>query len=180
VKSVVGRNSGRYRFLQADVVVRTGDLEKAHHLSEGLEEAIKSGVSNVERVVIHYEPEVRTSFKYGIPLQDPGGAVSEHLGKAPYFALIELSAHDGSLLRQEILANRYGSEEKQKGLLVARMLVEEGVDVLFLKESLEGKGPSYVLADGGVESRLTQASSLAEILSDLESERSTVARADLA
>jgi len=180
VKSVVGRNSGRYRFLQADVVVRTSDLEKAHHLSEGLEEAIKSGVSNVERVVIHYEPEVRTSFKYGIPLQDPGGAMSEHLGKAPYFALIELSAHDGSLLRQEILANRYGSEEKQKGLLVARMLVEEGVDVLFLKESLEGKGPSYVLADGGVETRLTQASSLAEILSDLESERSTVARADLA
>jgi cation diffusion facilitator family transporter len=179
VKSVVGRNSGRYRFLQADIVVRTSDLEKAHRLSEGLEEAIKAGVSNVERVVIHYEPEVRTSFKYGVPLQDPGGAVSEHLGKAPYFALVELSAHDGSLLRQEILANRYGSEEKQKGLLVARMLVEQGVDVLLLREGLEGKGPSYVLADAGVETRLTQASSLTEILGELEMVRSTAAATDL-
>ena len=179
VKSVVGRNSGRYRFLQADVVVRTSDLDKAHRLSEGLEEAIKAGVSNVERVVIHYEPEVRTSFKYGVPLQDPGGVVSEHLGKAPYFALIELSAHDGSLLRQEILANHYGSEEKQKGLLVARMLVEQGVDVLLLKESLEGKGPSYVLADAGVVSRLTQASSLAEILGELGREHSSAATTDL-
>lgn len=178
VKSVVGRNSGRYRFLQADVVVRTSELEKAHRLSEGLEEAIRAGVSNVERVVIHYEPQVRTSFKYGVPLQDPGGTVSEHLGKAPYFAVIEFSAHDGSLLRQEILANRHGAEEKQKGLLVARMLVEQGVDVLLLRESLEGKGPSYVLADAGVETRLTQASSLAEILGELGREHSSAAATD--
>jgi cation diffusion facilitator family transporter len=178
VTSVVGRNSGRYRFLQADVVVRTSDLKKAHRLSEGLEEAIKGGVSNVERVVIHYEPEVRTSHKYGVPLQHPEGAVSEHLGKAPYFALLELSARDGSLLRQEILPNPYGSEETQKGLLVARMLVDQGVDVLLLKESLEGKAPSYVLADGGVATRLTEAATLAEIMSELERERSAAATID--
>ncbi|NIV37703.1 MAG: cobalt transporter, partial [Anaerolineae bacterium] len=55
VKSVVGRNSGRYRFLQADVTVRTADLEKAHRLSQELEENIRREVQNVERVVIHYE-----------------------------------------------------------------------------------------------------------------------------
>jgi cation diffusion facilitator family transporter len=167
VKSVVGRNSGRYRFLQADIVVGTGDLEKAHRISEQLEEAIRGQVSNVERVVIHYEPQVKTSLIYGVPLDDPSGTVSEHLGKAAYFGLVELKVSDRTLLRQEILANPYQAEEKQKGLQVARMLVDQGVDVLLLKEDLEGKGPSYVLADGGVETRITGAGTMSEIMREL-------------
>ena len=167
VKSVVGRNSGRYRFLQADIVVRTSDLEKAHRLSEQLEQAIRSGVSNVERVVIHYEPQIKTSVTYAVPLRDAAGAVSEHLGKAAYFALVEMSAEDGALVRQEIVANPYHALEKQKGLQVARMLVDQGVDVLLLKEDLEGKAPSYVLADASVEARSTEAQTLREIMSEL-------------
>ncbi len=167
VKSVVGRNSGRYRFLQADIVVRTTDLDKAHHLSEQLEEVIRDEVKNTERVVIHYEPQVKTSFVYGVPLQDANGTVSGHLGKAPYFALVELRAEDRALLRQEILANPHRQLEKQKGIEVAKMLVGQGVDVLLLKESLEGKGPSYVLADAGVETRLAEADTLSQLLAEL-------------
>ncbi len=167
VKSVVGRNSGRYRFLQADIVVRTTDLDKAHHLSEQLQEVIRDEVKNTERVVIHYEPQVKTSFVYGVPLQDANGTVSGHLGKAPYFALVELRAEDRALLRQEILANPHRQLEKQKGIEVAKMLVGQGVDVLLLKESLEGKGPSYVLADAGVETRLAEADTLSQLLAEL-------------
>jgi cation diffusion facilitator family transporter len=170
VKSVVGRNSGRYRFLQADIVVRTGDLEEAHRISEQLDEAIRDGVSNVERVVIHYEPQVKTSLIYGVPLENPSGIVSAHLGKAAYFGLVELKADDGTLLRQEILVNPYQAEERQKGLQVARMLVDQGVDVLLLKEGLEGKGPSYVLADGGVETRITGVNTLNEVVRELAAE----------
>ncbi|MGB9300169.1 MAG: cation diffusion facilitator family transporter [Anaerolineae bacterium] len=167
VKSVVGRNSGRYRFLQADIVVRTSDLDKAHRLSEQLDQAIRDGVSNVERVVIHYEPQLKSSLSYGVPLSDPKGTVSEHLGKAAYFALVELKVDDASLVRQEIVVNPYQALEKQKGLQVARMLVEQGVDVLLVREDLEGKGPSYVLADGGVETRITRAGTLSEVMSEL-------------
>ena len=170
VKSVVGRNSGRYRFLQVDIVVRASGLEKAHRLSEELERAIRDGVSNVERVVIHYEPQVKTSLIYGVPLSDPSGTISEHLGKASYFALVELKVDDASLVRQEIVVNPYQADEKQKGLQVARMLVNQGVDVLLLKESLEGKGPSYVLADAGVETRITGANTLSDIMSELGAE----------
>ena len=177
VNSVVGRNSGRYRFLQADIVVRTSDLEKAHHLSEQLEQAIREGVSNVERVVIHYEPQVKSSLVYVVPLSDARGTVSDHLGKAAYFALVEVKADDGSLMRQEIVANPHQALEKQKGLQAARMLVDQAVDVLLVRESLEGKGPSYVLADGGVETRITEANTLGEIVSELivESARSPTA-----
>ncbi len=167
VRSVVGRNSGRYRFLQADIEVRTSDLQKAHRLSEQLEQAIRSEVSNVERVTIHYEPQVKTTYTYGVPLENASGVVSAHLGKAPYFALVELRSNDGALLRQEILANPHQELEKQKGIEVAKMLVDHGVDVLLVKDSLEGKGPSFVLADAGVETRLTDAETLNQILAEL-------------
>lgn len=166
-KSVVGRNSGRYVFLQADVLLRTTDLERAHRLSEELERAIQREITNVERVIIHYEPQAKTSFIYGVPLQDRTGTVSGHLGKAAYFAIVELSAVDGALQREEILANPHKDLEKQKGLQAAKMLVSQGVDVLLVKEKLEGKGPSYVLADAGVETRLTEGVKLGEVLAEL-------------
>jgi predicted Fe-Mo cluster-binding NifX family protein len=105
-----------------------------------------------------------------MPPRDLKGTVSDHLGQAPYFALVELRAEDGALLREEIVANPHQALDKQKGLEVARMLVDRGVDVLLVRENLEGKGPSYVLADAGVETRITQAGSLEEILRDLEPE----------
>jgi len=95
------------------------------------------------------------------------GRSASNLGKAAYFALVELKVDDGSLVRQEIVVNPYQALEKQKGLQVARMLVEQGVDVLLVRENLEGKGPSYVLADGGVETRSTEANTLGEIVSEL-------------
>jgi cation diffusion facilitator family transporter len=166
--SVVGRNSGRYRFIQADIEVRTSDLEKAHRLSEDLERAIKEGVGNVERVVIHYEPRTKTIVTYGIPLREPAGDVSDHLGKAPYFALVEVSVKNGQVVRQETIANPYRDVDKQKGLQVARMLVDQGVDVLLVKESLEGKGPSYVLADADVQTRITQSGTLSDALREIQ------------
>ena len=71
------------------------------------------------------------------------------------------------MVRQEILANPHQQLESQKGIEVAQMLVGHGVDVLLVKESLEGKGPSFVLADAGVETRLTQAVTLEQILAEL-------------
>jgi cation diffusion facilitator family transporter len=171
--SVVGRNSGRYRFIQADIEVRTSDLEKAHRLSEDLERAIKEGVGNVERVVIHYQPRTKTSVTYGIPLQEPAGAVSDHLGKAPYFALVEVNAKNGRVVRQETIANPYRDVEKQKGLQVARMLVDQGVDVLMVRESLQGKGPSYVLADAEVQTRITESHTLSDVLREIQAEPDT-------
>ena len=52
---------------------------------------------------------------------------------------------------------------------MAKTLVRQGVDVLLVKESLEGKGPSYVLADARVETRLTEAESLTQVLDEVRS-----------
>lgn len=67
IKALTGRNSGRYRFLEAEVTLRVGDLEKAHTVSQRIEQTIRSEVPHVERVLIHYEPVARNHLRYALP-----------------------------------------------------------------------------------------------------------------
>jgi cation diffusion facilitator family transporter len=166
VRWVVGRNAGRYRFLEADQVLRVDDLEKAHAVSQRLERAIREQVPHVERVLIHYEPQVRTHLRYAVPLADVGGTVSEHFGESPYFGLATLRTSDGQVERQEMVINPHVDVEKAKGIRVSEWLVALKTDVVLLRQDVHGKGPAYVFADAGVETRTTQAATLAEAIAE--------------
>ena len=93
---------------------------------------------------------------------------------------------DGNLLLDEILgadvrilepgsnqaqvAEKVAEEERAKGIRVAEWLVEQKVDLVFLRESLRGKGPVYVFGDAGVEMRETEAPTLEEALEEARKE----------
>jgi cation diffusion facilitator family transporter len=166
VRSLAGRNAGRYRFLEIDVALRVDDLEKAHMASQRLEKAIREQVPHVERVLIHYEPQVRTHVRYAVPLADAGGMVSEHFGEAPYFGLVTVRLADGAIERQEVLVNPHQAVEKAKGIRVAEWLVGLKTDVVLLREDLRGKGPTYVFADAGVDAKSIQAGTLAQVVAE--------------
>jgi cation diffusion facilitator family transporter len=151
VKTLIGRNSGRYRFLEAEVGLRLNDLQKAHVISQHLELTIKDSVPHVERVLIHYEPIIPTHLRYAFPLATPDGKLSEHFGKAPYIALITLRLANGAVEKREVIINPHREEEKAKGIKLAEWLVSQKVDCIFVKEGLLGKGPEYVFANAGVE-----------------------------
>ena len=164
VRSVVGRNAGRYRFLEADVVLRVDGLEKAHSLSHRLAETIRQQVPHVERVQLHVEPQVRTHVRYSVPLVDPHGTISRHFGESPYFALVTLRLADNKIEDQQVRANPHHDVVKAKGIRVAEWLVSLKIDEVILREKVQGKGPAYVFADAGVNVRLTQATTLAEAI----------------
>ena len=170
VRSVIGRNAGRYRFIEADITLRTQDLEQAHKASERLETTIREQVPHVDRVLIHYEPTLRTRIRYGVPLVSPAGEVSEHFGEAPYFALVTIRSADCILEHQAIHLNPYTEVPKAKGIRVAEWLVKKKRDVVLTRESLKGKGPEYVLSNAGVELRQTSARTLDEVLAAVVSE----------
>ena len=151
VHTLMGRNSGRYRFLEAEVGLRVNGLQKAHSISQRLQQTIKDSIPHVERVLIHYEPVIPTHLRYAFPLATPDGRLSEHFGKAPYMALITLRLADGAIEKREVITNPYIQEEKAKGIKVAEWLVSQKVDRIFIKEGLQGKGPEYVFANAGVE-----------------------------
>jgi len=168
LKWVTGRNAGRFRFVEAEVTLRIRDLEKAEATTRRIETQIRQAVPHVERVLIHAEPMERTHLRYAVPLADPDGTISEHLGEAPYFALVRVRLADGAIEEQQIVANPHKDLERAKGIRVAEWLVAQKADVVLMRESLRGKGPVYVFGDAGVEVQGTGAATLAEALEEEE------------
>jgi cation diffusion facilitator family transporter len=167
IKQLTGRNSGRYRFLEAEVTLRMNDLKKAHDVSQRIEQAIRAEVPHIERVLIHYEPAVPTLSCYAFPLATSDGILSDHFGEALYFALIRFRLSDGEIEKQEVVHNPYREVSKAKGIRVAEWLVTQKVDRVVLKENLQGKGPEYVFSDAGVEVIYTKAGSVSSALDEL-------------
>jgi len=74
---------------------------------------------------------------------------------------------DHQVERQEILANPHAGMDKAKGIRVGEWLVSLKTDVVLLREDVHGRGPAYVFADAGVETCLTQATTLAQAVEEV-------------
>ncbi|MHB8118252.1 MAG: cation diffusion facilitator family transporter [Methanothrix sp.] len=167
IKELVARNSGRYLFVQANLILRITDLKRAHLASERIESRIRRELPHVDRMLIHYEPSMQSSLRYASPLQDVQGTLGEHFGESPYFALVEIDLQEMKLAKQEIVANPYKDLAKGKGLKVAQFLLTYKPDVILCKESLSGKGPGYAFAEAGVKTTQTGAKTLEELVNSL-------------
>lgn len=170
INTLIGRNSGRYRFVEADLILKVKEMEKAYHIVDSLEQKIKKEIPFIDSIRIHYEPVKRTTLKYAVPLASPEGQLSEHFGKAPYFVLIEVDVKKNKILSQEIVSNPFLTQETGKGIAVAEDLTKKEVDFLILKEKFRGKGPQYALADSSIETIIMKKNTLREILNELKIE----------
>jgi cation diffusion facilitator family transporter len=160
VKSLIGRNAGRYRFLEAEVGLRVQALEKAHQVSHAIETAIHTHIPHVERIVVHAEPAQKPVRCVAVPLADRTGTVSVHFGTAPYFALAEMRTDTGAVAKQIIIANPHAADPRGRGLKVAHWLLEQGIDVLITADDIREKGPGYALGDAGVAIVISDVASL--------------------
>ena len=156
IKSLVGRNAGRFRFLNMQILLRTKDLEKAHNVSKRIEEDIRRRISNVQAVYIHYEPQEQKTRLFAVPLSSREGEISHHFGESPFFAIIQLDLSNGRILEQQILTNPHRHIERGKGIKVAEWLVDKKVDEVIIHENIKHKGPDYVFSNAGVETAKTQ------------------------
>ena len=168
IHSLRGRNSGRFKFIEADIGLRVRELERAHHVSQQIEAEISKSVPNVDRVLIHYEPEKKETRVCAIPLQEDKITLSEHFGEAPYYYIVQMLERDRSIIEERILTNPFKDEEKGKGLKVSKWLLQQSVDTVHNSKSLEGKGPGYVLSDADVEIVVTEMKQLGNILQELQ------------
>ncbi len=174
IKDLTGRNSGRYIFVEATVVMHETDFGDAHLASERIQTKIRELVPNVERATIHYEPEERSHLRYAVPLSDPSGTVSPHFGEASFFAILDISVNKPELKKREIVSNPAKDMERQKGIRTAEYILSLKPDVVFSKQSLSGKSAEYVFESARIEIRRTDETDLdsltAGIIRELEEE----------
>jgi len=168
IKNIAARSSGPCIFAHVEVVIKEKDLKRAHDLTEEMEEAVKKAVPHVEKIFIHYEPEEKKEEIWVIPLEGKEGTISSYFGRAPYLAFLTLHSTTGKLLETKIEENPFRYLEKGRGVHLAEMLVERGVDKVLVKEDIGHKGPGFILRNAGTEVITTHARSLKEILEQKE------------
>lgn len=163
VRSLMGRNAGRYRFIEAEVGVRVRELEKAHHIGRSIASSIREQVPHVERALIHVEPVNKPVRRFALPLDDHSNAISQHFGTAPVFLMRDMRVPEGDLLSNSIVSNPFSDAPRGRGLKVAQWLIEQQVDVLVTADDVRDKGPGYALGDAGVEVIFTDLVELDEV-----------------
>jgi predicted Fe-Mo cluster-binding NifX family protein len=167
VKSLTGRNSGRYRFIEVEVILRITDLNLPHDIISEIESEIKSEVPHVERVLIRFEPEQREILRVAAPLTDNPSILAEDFGKAIHFGIYKIRVKDGAILQQEIKVNPYQNVQKGRGLNIAEWLVNQKIDVAVSREDLSHKGSGFALAASGVKLYKASGDDLSQALKEV-------------
>ncbi|KAF5058698.1 Ferrous-iron efflux pump FieF [anaerobic digester metagenome] len=166
IRDLKGRNSGRYVFVEADITLRTANLDRAHHISQRLEQEILKAVPNVEHPVIHYEPWHASKLRYVVPLAEIEGAIDRHFGEAPLFALVDIDILMKQVERTEFVVNPHRETEKGKGIAVANFIATFKPAVVATRENLAGKGPGYVFTEAGIDLVVTTADDLSSFVQE--------------
>ncbi len=71
ITSLGGRASGRYKFVEANVKLNARLLRDAHNVVSDLEEEILDRWPDIDRILIHFEPEQPEFIRIAIPIECP-------------------------------------------------------------------------------------------------------------
>lgn len=156
IQSLKGRNSGRFKFIEASIVIRTHNLDKAHFITDKIERNIKDEIKNIDQIIIHYEPQHKENTVYSIPLTEDKASISPHFGEAPFFMFVTFADESRVAVMVDIVDNPFCKTEKSKGILSAEFLIKNMVDFVLVKKGFNNKGPAYVLSDSNIEVIVTE------------------------
>ncbi|WP_456433080.1 cation diffusion facilitator family transporter [Thermosulfuriphilus sp.] len=146
IKSLLGRQAGRFKLIEAEIILDCESLEEAHALVTAIEEEIYQRFPDIDRVFIHFEPRPREEVIVAIPVDEEGAKVMEHFGCAPAFLLVYLDCKDGQKIKEKrLISNPQIDSSRKKGVKTAEFLAGLGVNRLLLKKCPESSGAFYAL-----------------------------------
>jgi cation diffusion facilitator family transporter len=174
ITSLGGRSSGRYKFVEADMKLDARLLRDAHDVVSHLEEEILDRWPDIDKILIHYEPEQKEFIRIATPIEVPKGAepeldstLSEHFGEAPFFAVLRKDMRTGNVAFETFVENRFSSLERHRGVKAAESLAEMSVDEVWTRSALDGKGAGYALEALGIDLFTTRAATPKELVSEV-------------
>ena len=178
VLSIGGRSSGRFKFVEISLTTDLKLLRDAHELTSQIEEEILDQYPNIDKILIHYEPEHKVSLLIAVPLDVPGDSppneksrLSEHFGEAAYFAIIAKDSSNNAVLIKDYLKNPFKDLERKKGVKAAELLAEYGVDQVRSPVQFDGKGAGYALEAMQIEVVPTDSRTLEGLIADIKGEK---------
>jgi predicted Fe-Mo cluster-binding NifX family protein len=158
------RQAGPFVFIEVTIKVKkSADIIRAHTISDTVEKQVKERFPIVESVIVHVEPHRSSQRRVCIPTEEGKGMeskVSNHFGRAPYFAFIDIEGDEITSIHFE--ENAFQVKKIQAGLAASNEVVKKQIDVLVTREL--GEISFHTLRDNLVEIFLMKGDSLREVL----------------
>jgi cation diffusion facilitator family transporter len=144
VKSVTGRSSGSYKFLELELVLKTDNFEKAHEIVHQIEKKVKEKIPFIERIVVHFEPPEEREKVLALLLDGNGEPCKE----ARDCRLVELYSYtkNGVKKLETLKLEKPLTQEKGSCAEFIERLACKKVRLLLLGKNFFGKGALYAMA----------------------------------
>jgi predicted Fe-Mo cluster-binding NifX family protein len=158
------RQAGPFVFAEATIKVKkSANIVRAHTISEIVEKKVKERLPIVESVIVHVEPYRSSNRRILIPTEEEKGfesEVSNHFGRAPYFAYVDIEEQE--ITSTFFKENHYRNRKIHAGLAAAHEVVNDRVDALVTQKL--GEISFHTLRDHLVEIFLTKGTTLREVV----------------
>ncbi|OMH40571.1 cation diffusion facilitator family transporter [Desulfurobacterium indicum] len=149
IKSISGRNSGSYKFIEAEVYVDCDSLEEAHKIIDAIEQQVKKEVPFVEKVIIHPEPYEPEKQVIAIPL-DSEDKVCEGFGRCDFILVAVVDKKKKLIENAKLYVNPVKNIEKGRGIELVEFLKSKGVTCIILSKPPSHRGVLYAMAENRV------------------------------
>ena len=164
VKSVTGRSSGSYKFIEAEVTVATNDFEKAHKIVHEVEAIVKREIPFIEKLVTHFEPEEKKPELYAVLVD--GDRICDRFAECPEILIVKHENED--FTEVERLKNPASSLKQGKCIELVEFLARKGVNCIAVNNLPLGKGVIYAMSAYGIGMKLITEEDLQKFLGRLK------------
>ena len=166
VKTITGRSSGSYKFIEAEVTVLTNELEKAHNIVHEVEAKVKREHPFIEKIIIHFEPEEKEKLIVAVPVE--GDKVCGRFAECPEILILEVKK--GNFREVKRIKNPAVKLKFGKCIELVELLAKEGVNCIAINNLPLGKGVIYALSAYNIGMKLITKEKLEDFLKELSRE----------
>ena len=138
IKSLKLRQSGPLFFGEATLTLNKNySLEESHKITEEIENKIKSIHPEIDSLLIHTEPEEKSTLKIIIPVEnnkeDINQKINPKFAQSPYYAIISYDKSKSAIKKIKTIQIENKPKIK-KGLYVSKKLLKYKPDIIITKE----------------------------------------------
>jgi cation diffusion facilitator family transporter len=166
IKSIRGRNSGSFRFVDIDLGLKAYNLSAANSIASNVEKTLKDHDNTIDSVFVHYSHDLPERVSLVIPTDEQGETISTHFGKSTHLTFFTYERESGRLSNKQTEKNQFGDDMEHRGINLALYLIDRGIDSVCCREDLHDKGPGLMFYRFGIDVRKTEETDMASLLAD--------------
>ena len=180
VRSIRGRNSGSFRFIDTDITITAFEVDRANEIAAAIESSLKAFDDTIDSVFTHYKRSLPETLNLFIPTDASGTIISDSFGKTSHFIMIHYDRHKRIILDRSIEENPYMHADEHRGINLASYLIDRNADSVCCREDLHDKGPGLMFHRFGIDVRITEINNVDVLMEDyLENSRTVFSHSNI-